>query len=73
MHIIKIIVEIIYLIIVYIMPTNSYINLKDLIEKEKPKPKITLKEIFHSISMCPKGKKKCDCKKPLKDKKRYNK
>ena len=55
------------------MGTNSYINLKDLIEKKKTKPKITLKEIFHSISMCPKGKKKCDCKKPLKDKKRYNK
>ena len=55
------------------MPTNSYINLRDLIEKSKPKKQITLKEIFHSISMCPKGKKKCDCKKPLKDKKRYNK
>ncbi len=75
MHIIKIIVEIIYLIIVYIMGTNSYINLKDLIEKEKnkTKKKISLNQIFHSISMCPKGKKKCDSKKPLKDKKRYNK
>jgi len=55
------------------MGTNSYINFRDLIQKEKTKPKITLNQIFHSISMCPKGKKKCDCKKQLKDKKRYNK
>tara|TARA_R110001592_G_scaffold32514_2_gene113790 strand:+ start:4629 stop:4817 length:189 start_codon:yes stop_codon:yes gene_type:complete len=60
------------------MPTNSYVNLRDLIEKEKPKPKITLKQIFHNISskMCPKNKgKKCTCH--LKDKttfkKSYNK
>ncbi len=46
------------------MPTNSYINLKDLIEKEKPKKRITLNNIFHSISskMCPKNKgEKCKC------------
>lgn len=38
------------------MPTNSYVNLRDLIEKERPKPKITLKQIFHNISKI--GKKK---------------
>ncbi len=52
------------------MGTNSYINFRDLIQKEKTKPKITLNQIFHSIRMCTKGKKNNKYKKQLKDKKR---
>ena len=33
------------------MPTNSYINFRDLIEKEKPKKRLTLKQIFHNIKI----------------------
>ena len=38
-----------------ISKTHVYVNLKDLIEKTKPKKKITLKEIFHKLK--PKKKK----------------
>lgn len=44
-----------------ISKTHVYVNLKDLIEKSKPKKKITLKEIFHKIKIK---------KKTFKDKKR---
>jgi len=32
------------------MPTNSYINFRDLIEKEKSKKRLTLNQIFHNIN-----------------------
>mgnify|MGYP003626862309 FL=1 len=37
--------------------THVYVNLKDLVEKSKPKKKITLKEIFHNIKIKLKSKK----------------
>ena len=36
---------------------------KELEKEERKKPKISLKQIFNKIMKCPKGKKKCNCKK----------
>ena len=41
-----------------ISKTHVYVNLKDLIEKSKPKKKLTLKEIFDKIKLKPKKKTK---------------
>tara|TARA_R110002073_G_scaffold453_2_gene3771 strand:+ start:2629 stop:2787 length:159 start_codon:yes stop_codon:yes gene_type:complete len=52
------------------MPTNSYINFRDLIEKEKPKKRLTLNQIFHNIGIKLKPKKNNENKKKLKKKKK---
>ena len=52
------------------MPTNSYINFRDLIEKKKPKKRLTLKQIFHDIKIKLKPKKNPETKKLLKKKKK---